>query len=92
MTAAEYAALKRFPEASPIPKFGFRVGQRFDAYTMENDLVHLIITDTWENLLFELRECDTEGNLIKRGYCNKGVNPDAIRQRLEERDWQLIQS
>ena len=95
-TAAEYAERLRFETnfSEPFEDFCRRlyieIDTIFEVYTLWGDIVYVRVTDCIENLLFDVKQCQPNGELVYRGLSAGSCNKSEIARLLYEGDWRVV--
>lgn len=96
MTREEYHNLKRFNNQWDLPfeklvqTLKIDEGQIFECYDLSENIRYLKIAHTLDNICFDLKECDKNGNWVRCPYKKGGVKRFEIATRLYENDWQYL--
>ncbi len=95
MNAFEYKNLKRFKNEISVDfetfcqRLRIEKEQMFEVYTLDNELIFIKATDSFENILFDIKQTDQKGNVIKKGIYANSVTTRQIAERLYEGNWRF---
>lgn len=98
MTKEEYSNLKRFKNQWDISfeelvcKLKIVQGQVFECYDLCSNIRYLKVVYALDNISFDLKECDINGDSVRFPYKRGNVKRFEIAARLYENDWQFYEN
>lgn len=96
MTKQVYNNLKRFntkwqmPFMKLVATLKIEEQQMFKCYDLSNSVRYLKVTNALNNICYDLKECDANGNWVRCPYKKGSVKRFEIATRLYQNDWFLL--
>jgi hypothetical protein len=95
MTTSEYESLKRFPVnhsasfTEYLKTLHCAENTIFECYTLSNTVKYIRITNQFEGVLFDIKECTPGGDSVRCPYMRNSNRKEEIAERLYDGDWRL---
>lgn len=91
MTSAEYQNLPHFQAEDHI--YGkapfFYKEDIFEVHTLRSTVIYIKITDSWNNVFFDLRECTRLGEPVRCPLTANSILNSEIQEKIKENFWRL---